>query len=102
MKSGFSCAVACVSLVVACQCKTLAQNAAPSTFKEYALSSQLSPDETYTVEMLIDRVQFEFDPKYWEEDAEREKARQAPNYKPQVLKQHVEPARGGTKEADCP
>lgn len=33
-------------------------------FSEYALSSGLSPDEIYTIELLIDYVEYDLDPKY--------------------------------------
>ena len=61
-------------------------------FRDYALSSNLTPDETYTVELLIERVRKNFDPTYWDDWDERGDARLKPNYKPRFSAEHVAPA----------
>ncbi|MGJ8654906.1 MAG: leucine-rich repeat domain-containing protein [Akkermansiaceae bacterium] len=68
------------------------QNMIANNFTEYALSSELSPDATYTVELLIDRARIEFDPNYWDDWSERSDAREAKGYKPQFSEEDVRPA----------
>lgn len=63
-----------------------------ATFPDYALGGTLSPDATYTVEMLIERVRGRFDPDCMDEFFERVDAREAPGYKPHFSRDHVEPA----------
>lgn len=66
----------------------------PSAFSEYALSSDLTEDETYTVELLIEGVRSDFDPAYWHEWDDRDKrldARKAPGYQPHFSPEHVAP-----------
>lgn len=63
-----------------------------STFAEYALSSNLTVDGTYAVELLIDLVRSNFDASYWDDWQERIDARRSPNYKPTFCADHVEPA----------
>ena len=70
---------------------SLAQNMA-ATFSEYALSPELTPDETYTVELLIERVRDNFDETYWDDWSERGDARRTPNYEPVFSSNHVKPA----------
>lgn len=70
----------------------LAQNNEPRSFSEYALSSNLKPDEVYTVELLIDHVRSQFDDKYWDNFSERDDARRRRNYKPHFATEHVQPA----------
>ena len=64
----------------------------PATFTEFALSSKRTPDETYTIEMLIERVRSDFDQDYWDTWSERDDARRAPDYTPGFSKEHVQPA----------
>lgn len=63
-----------------------------TSFSEYALSTDLTPDETYTVELLIDRVRSNFDETYWDDWGERGDARRNPSYKPRFSRKHVGPA----------
>ena len=63
-----------------------------STFSEYAQSPLLTPDETYTVELLVERVRDNFDETYWDDWMERNEARRNPNYKPSFSPDHVGPA----------
>jgi hypothetical protein len=63
-----------------------------STFKEHALSFRLTPDETYTIELLIERVRDRFDPNYWDDWSARGDARRSPDYKPTFSPDHVGPA----------
>jgi hypothetical protein len=42
----------------------LAYGMITNKFSEYALSSALSPDEIYTIVLLIDYVEYDLDPKY--------------------------------------
>ena len=42
----------------------LADGMTTNKFSEYALSSGLSPDEIYTIVLLIDYVEYDLDPKY--------------------------------------
>lgn len=62
----------------------------PKTFTDYALSGELSADETYTVELLIDHVRMDFDPNYWNNWSERTDARKEPGYQPWFDPNHVE------------
>ena len=62
------------------------------TLTEYARSPRLTPDETYTVELLIERVRDEFDETYWEDWSERGDARRNSNYEPTFSPDHVAPA----------
>jgi Leucine-rich repeat (LRR) protein len=71
---------------------SLAQDITASTFAEYALSGELTLDETYTVELLIERVRDNFDENYWDGWSERADARRTPNYKPMFSPDHVGPA----------
>lgn len=64
----------------------------PKTFTEYALSPTLTPDATYTVEILIEKARARFDPNYWDDWSARGDARESPDYKPQFSKEHVNPA----------
>lgn len=64
-----------------------------SPFVKYA-SGELSPDETYTVERLIDRVRSNFDDTYWERQMEESDAREKPDYQPSFKREHLEPAAG--------
>jgi Leucine-rich repeat (LRR) protein len=68
-----------------------------TSFSEYALSTDLTPDETYTVELLIDRVRSNFDETYWDDWSKRGDARRNPNYKPSFSPEHIGPA---AKELD--
>ena len=63
-----------------------------SSFVEYALSASLNSDETYTVELLIDRVRFKFDPGQWDEWSKRNDDRCTHDYKPSFPKEHVRAA----------
>lgn len=67
------------------------------TFSEYSLNPTLSPDATYTAELLIDWVREKSDPNYWDEESEREKARESPEYKPQISAKDVTPAEAKLK-----
>jgi hypothetical protein len=62
------------------------------SFAEYASSFTLSDDEVYTVELLIDRVRSRFDPNYYDDWSERDDAREAPDYRPSFLQEHILPA----------
>jgi len=68
------------------------QDVAATTFADYASSPTLTPDATYTVELLIDRVRGEFDSDYWDDWSMRNDARETSNYKPQFSVAHVRPA----------
>ncbi|HEX9816767.1 MAG TPA: hypothetical protein VGB18_07290, partial [Candidatus Thermoplasmatota archaeon] len=59
-----------------------AEDMPPSSFVAYALRDDLTDDETYTVEILIEHVRDRFDPDYWDEWEERCDAREAPGYRP--------------------
>jgi len=70
-----------------------------SSFIEYASSGNLDPDETYTVELLIERVWSDFEPEnYWAEWSERSDARKAPGYQPSLSMSHVVPAAAELKK----
>lgn len=62
------------------------------TFTDYALRPDLSPDEIYTVETLIEDVRSKFDPDYWDDWSGRGDAREATDYQPGYSKDHVRPA----------
>lgn len=61
-------------------------------FSEYALSSGLSPDEIYTIELLIDYVRYKIDPKYRDEESDLGEARERPDYQPHFPKHLAIPA----------
>jgi len=66
---------------------------AQSTFVDYALSPNLSEDETYTVELLIERGRQEIeDPVDWIAWGKRNDAREEPEYRPKVEREWVAPA----------
>jgi hypothetical protein len=70
----------------------LAQDMTATTFSEYALSTKLTPDEVYTIELLIDRVRYKFDDAYWDDSSKRDDARRTPDYNPKFSPDHVGPA----------
>lgn len=72
----------------------LAQRMTDTTFSQYALSANLTPDEVYTVELLIERVRYKFDDddNFWDDSIERDDARRSPDYKPRFSPDHVSPA----------
>ncbi len=88
MKNGL---IAAAVVWLAANCATIGAQTS-QTLEQYALSRSLSADETYTVECLIDRVQWRFDETYWDTYAERDKARESPDYEPKFDKQHLKPA----------
>jgi hypothetical protein len=61
-------------------------------FSEYALSTVLSPDAIYTVELLMDRVRHIVDPGYWDEPSHLGEDRERPDYQPHFSKDLVIPA----------
>jgi len=63
-----------------------------SSFAEYASLPDLTADETYTVELLIEIVRDNFDPNYWDDWGDRVDAREAPDYKPKFSRDHIQPA----------
>ena len=58
-------------------------------FIEYASSGCLSADETYTIELLIERVRSKFDPDRWVGWSARNDAREAPCYEPSFSQAHA-------------
>lgn len=62
------------------------------SFEDYATKPGISVDETYTLELLIDRVRSEFDDGYFDEYTERLDARNDPAYRPSFAREHVKPA----------
>lgn len=64
----------------------------PPTFSEYALSPDLTPDATYTIELLIEWFRAKFDPVYWKGETERRMARESRHYKPSFSKKYVHAA----------
>ena len=63
-----------------------------SSFAEYASLPDLTADETYTVELLIEIVRDKFDPTYWDNWSDRGEAREAPDYRPTFSRDHIQPA----------
>jgi hypothetical protein len=62
----------------------------PKSFSEYAAQPNLSEDEIYTIEILIEYVRSEFDPGYWSGSwMERSDARRAPGYLPSFEAVHI-------------
>lgn len=61
-------------------------------FSDYALSSGLSADEIYTVELLIDYVEYDLDPKYRNRETDFGEARFKPDYQPHFSKDVAIPA----------
>jgi len=59
------------------------------SFVEYATLPDLTADETYTIELLIDKVQWKFDETHWDTSSERSDARQAPDYQPTFSLEHI-------------
>jgi hypothetical protein len=55
-----------------------------NSFEAYASSTELSEDEAYTVELLIDRVRDKLESFDVESFMARSEARQEPNYKPRI------------------
>ena len=88
----FSIILFATAIVVADVMPLMAQKMTASNFSEYALSTKLTPDEVYTVEVLIDRVRFKFDDSYWDDASERDDARRTPDYEPRFSPDHIEPA----------
>ncbi|MDB4459053.1 hypothetical protein N9059_00605 [bacterium] len=82
-----------ILIVVACftgPSLVVAEDMIPSSFAQYATSPDLSPDETYTVELLIERARSRFDPGSWEKGMERGDAREAPDYQPAFSTDHIQ------------
>jgi hypothetical protein len=69
-----------------------------ATFAEYASSPDLTADEVYTVELLIERVRSNFDPNYWDDWSERGDARSARDYQPAFSFDHIQPAAAELKD----
>lgn len=66
-----------------------------TTFASYALCRDLSEDETYTVEMLIERVRFEIcedEPDFWDKQMKRDEAREVLGYVPSFERNLVQSA----------
>ena len=63
----------------------------PPSFIEYASSPNLSEDEIYTIELLIERVRKRehFTPEDWKERDRRSDARRLPDYQPSYSIDHV-------------
>ncbi len=62
-------------------------------FIQYASSSDLSEDERYTIELLIERARSEFEDDYYSKGwMERSDARRQPGYMPNFLVSHLAPA----------
>jgi|GEM_PF-4124499 len=61
-------------------------------FSEYALSSGLSADEIYTIELLIDYVEYDLDPKYRNRETDFGEARFKPDYQPHFSRDVAIPA----------
>jgi Leucine-rich repeat (LRR) protein len=60
-----------------------------SSFVEYASSPNLSEDEIYTIELLIDHARVKCDENYWDDWSERDDAREAKDYQPSFSKEHL-------------
>jgi Leucine-rich repeat (LRR) protein len=72
--------------------KLQAEEPLPVTFEEYASRTDLTDDEKYTVELLIEFVRSDFDPHCDDERDERFDAREAADYKPRYEPEHLKPA----------
>lgn len=70
----------------------LANDMPPQTFAQYAQSTELNQDQTFTVELLIEEARREFDPDYWDHWDERSDAREEKGYLPFFLGAHIQPA----------
>ena len=58
-------------------------------FIRYTTSGELNRDETYTIELIIDRARMSYDPSYWDDWSERDYAREAHDYKPTFDPAHL-------------
>ena len=63
-----------------------------ATFADYAFSPTLTPDATYTIELLIEQVREAFDPISWEEKSAHLDARDTAGYEPRFSREHIIPA----------
>lgn len=73
--------------------KLQAEKPLPATFEEYASRTDLTDDEKYTVELLIESARCDFEPGYYQgEWAERSAERRAPGYLPAYDQKYVKPA----------
>ncbi len=72
---------------------SLADPMSATSFVEYASSADLTLDEIYTIELLIDRVRSRFDEAYtWDERNRVGELRLRADYQPQFFTEHLEPA----------
>src|SRR5690606_19748988 len=70
-----------------------AERPLPPTFEAYASRSDLTDDEKYTVELLIESARYDFEPLYYQGKwAERSAERRAPGYLPSYDQQYVKPS----------
>jgi Leucine-rich repeat (LRR) protein len=69
-----------------------AQSANLAAFLEYASSDRLTPDETYTIELLIDRLLVNSELDDFESSSARRKAREQPDYQPSISRKNLKAA----------
>lgn len=75
-----------------CQDKTATSMKNELPFVKYALSDDLSDDEIYTIELLIDSVLGDIDDDYYTYSSDREDERKSKDYKPRFDSKHLRPA----------
>ena len=85
----------CVIPIIIASTNPILGNEMPAeSFTQYAQSKALNQDQTFTVELLIEKARREFDPDYFDLWEERSDAREKEGYTPSFLNEHVEPAWG--------
>ncbi|MCW1884572.1 hypothetical protein OKA04_07495 [Luteolibacter flavescens] len=62
------------------------------TFADHASKPDLTDEQIYTIEKLIDNVRWEFDKSYWRESIKLTDERRKENYQPKFNQKHVAPA----------
>jgi Leucine-rich repeat (LRR) protein len=90
----FRCVIPALVFAIASANPVLGNDMPAESFTQYAQSKDLSQDQTFTVELLIEEARREFDPDYFDLWEERSDAREEKGYIPAFLDDHIEPAWG--------